>query len=1033
MTRSETIAAQLGALAVSGRFDPWLLLAGRDLAEAQALAEALSQICEEDTADPRCWNLRSGPRRELLAGLDNKAALNAALRQAPKPLPDDPFAAALRAMLTGKKLRELDRLAPDNAQVAARDAAVQFAQVCQAAPAQALGQANSQNQRAMLASRRAQSIAAVLPGRLYGRATPLRRIRSWADADRPDPPLLLVEGIGGIGKSALLAAAVRAWLRRGWQAIILDFDRSELARSTPLDFARELTRQLRTIWIANGSPAHRSAAEALVGIREQIASKIDQSNDQTELGVQYSYALSGVFEAMVQKIAPHVLAEPLLLVLDSFEVAGVVGQEAAATLLDLAKVLPVIAGMNGVRVLVGARECPLSESETATSPRSASAFFGPLSSRIRLGGLPPVEGGRFLSSLDRKQRFTDPAQATEAARALDGNPLALIVLERFARSRTQAEVDQALTDIKSDPGFRAQLAHSFLYRRILDRIGDKQIASLAHPGLVLREVTSDLIRLVLAGPCGLGELDQAEATTLLNKLAGEYWLVEREGTDRVRHRKELRRDMLPRLFDGPIATDTETDRKRKQALRSKVLKTCRAARDYYLHGPQQDDPAYPGWSAVAPADRRIEADYYAALAGAAPPHNWSQTDAARFVARLGEDFPTLPLPWTAAIKVLRGDPLESLTEAERLTLSGKLRATTTAAFVNAAIKQGDTRLAEQLASEAPSEGLDVLFSSGTAAPIDVATAEQLVAARFAAGDWSGAADAAATLFAAMQDDDAAQITLPSRDPRAAWWQLPLWQALLASAAVRGRLPKSPTNLPLAGMNDAAMLQLLGLLPTKELDGAYSQSLKNFVDSLRVALQAMRLPYQRQVEAYRLPATALRLLAPLPVAGRGWASWDKPDTAGILPPPLPSRPTLAQIEEAYANPQLEVMADSDTTAYTPAHWIALRGLSPELHAPLANLVNALPEPASLGLAERIASQALCWPLDLWFEGGGPPSELAKRRPWDSRMAHTLVLTADRAGLLRQLAAALPGTGGKGALQMLDWLDRRLIGMIDTSPK
>jgi hypothetical protein len=74
------------------------------------------------------------------------------------------------------------------------------------------------------------------------------------------------------------------------------------------------------------------------------------------------------------------------------------------------------------------------------------------------------------------------------------------VLERFARNRSAQEVDALIQDLENNPDFSAEFTQAFLYTHILERIDDEEVMHLAHPGLVLRLVTPDLIRLVLAKP-----------------------------------------------------------------------------------------------------------------------------------------------------------------------------------------------------------------------------------------------------------------------------------------------------------------------------------------------------------------------------------------------------------------------------------------------------------------------------------------------------------------------------------------------------
>src|SRR5207302_5892729 len=99
-------------------------------------------------------------------------------------------------------------------------------------------------------------------------------------------------------------------------------------------------------------------------------------------------------------------------------------------------------------------------------------------------------------------------------------------------------------------GLDEELRRAVLYDRFLSHIEDSRVQRLAHPGLVLRRVTADLVRLVLAGPCGLGEIDATTATELIEKLADEIWLVRRT-PDGLRHQPDVRRAMLRMMSEDP--------------------------------------------------------------------------------------------------------------------------------------------------------------------------------------------------------------------------------------------------------------------------------------------------------------------------------------------------------------------------------------------------------------------------------------------------------------------------------------------------
>jgi tetratricopeptide (TPR) repeat protein len=86
-----------------------------------------------------------------------------------------------------------------------------------------------------------------------------------------------------------------------------------------------------------------------------------------------------------------------------------------------------------------------------------------------------------------------------------------------------------------------------LYQRVLQRIPDEDLQKLAHPGLVVRRITENIIRKVLAVPCGLGKIDKRRAEELFSGLEKQVDLVIPEPDGALRHQQDIRRVMLKML------------------------------------------------------------------------------------------------------------------------------------------------------------------------------------------------------------------------------------------------------------------------------------------------------------------------------------------------------------------------------------------------------------------------------------------------------------------------------------------------------
>jgi len=98
-----------------------------------------------------------------------------------------------------------------------------------------------------------------------------------------------------------------------------------------------------------------------------------------------------------------------------------------------------------------------------------------------------------------------------------------------------------------------------LYHRILDHIHDPDVRRLAHPGLILRKITKELIEEVLSGPCGVDVTRPGKSRELFSELSKEIALVEEPESGVLIHRPDLRALTLRMLLEDekmlPVARE----------------------------------------------------------------------------------------------------------------------------------------------------------------------------------------------------------------------------------------------------------------------------------------------------------------------------------------------------------------------------------------------------------------------------------------------------------------------------------------------
>lgn len=87
-----------------------------------------------------------------------------------------------------------------------------------------------------------------------------------------------------------------------------------------------------------------------------------------------------------------------------------------------------------------------------------------------------------------------------------------------------------------------------IYRRVLNRITNSDVRKVAYPGLILRYITPNLLE-VLSPILGLAEMDIDQSNTLLSNLESYGWISYRLNDNEIWHRKDLRRIMVRMIME----------------------------------------------------------------------------------------------------------------------------------------------------------------------------------------------------------------------------------------------------------------------------------------------------------------------------------------------------------------------------------------------------------------------------------------------------------------------------------------------------
>lgn len=372
-----------------------------------------------------------------------------------------------------------------------------------------------------------QPMRSLVAAGFYGRETWLADLAAHIEDDHGRP--LVISGVGGVGKSTLLAKCVLDAVDRADDVMFayLNFDRGALEADRPARLLAEIVRQ-----VALQAPAIADRAGGVVAGLEELERLDQQSTGLSSQVVKRDLTRDlrsrgvGEFEALFAA-AGGLLREAcrgrLLLVLDTFE--EVQRQQ-----------------LSNIRILwdfVARLRDEVDVTRTIVSGRALDAGLqGDLEADVR--ELTELDEQAAMAMLtDQSGVVVSEELARRVIDLVSGNPLSLrLAIDVLRRS----ERDDALLDLSLQEG----QIQGQLYSRILSHIEDPEVRKLAHPGLVVRVITSNVIRHVLAGPCEIDVPDDAAAQRLFDALRAEATLVTSDGVA-LRHRADVRALMLPGL------------------------------------------------------------------------------------------------------------------------------------------------------------------------------------------------------------------------------------------------------------------------------------------------------------------------------------------------------------------------------------------------------------------------------------------------------------------------------------------------------
>jgi|GEM_PF-2431627 len=313
---------------------------------------------------------------------------------------------------------------------------------------------------------------------------------------------LMIYGPGGIGKSTLVGKFIleHALLpqSRRFPFAYLDFDQAHVKAAEPVTLLVEAARQIGIQY-----PDFRSNFES---VRSSWLAEISSRGEESaSTRSRHHEILEDRFiEDFLRLLKIAKLDDlPLLFVLDTFEEV----QRRSKTYVS-----EVFSFLERLQQALGSPRIVISGRSQVRDFKTQELCLSAFDELSAIGFLK----SRGISDLDARALFE----------RLGGSPLSLNLGATLWRMSTSDVSSVKTRNRWSFKKLSDETIQGALYRRILDHIEDEDIRRLASPGLIVRRITPNLIRHVLAGPCGIIVESDDKATDLFNRLANEVALVE---------------------------------------------------------------------------------------------------------------------------------------------------------------------------------------------------------------------------------------------------------------------------------------------------------------------------------------------------------------------------------------------------------------------------------------------------------------------------------------------------------------------------
>jgi len=510
--------------ALSGHFIPADLFSRRTKAkEKKEVLTALAAFCSITKTRVIKWQLNKQKRTEILQQLIAENRL-ISLLQGSLPVTNE-FGKMLRKLLNEQDHLDVDKLS--------QTSLLTLVNVLETLEEVSFPKPSLTELRGKIRTKKMLDEYTAISVDFIGRETELKSLHAFLEVDpnnmpnKVSEPAVILTGLGGVGKSTLIAKFVREVLDADAATVaILDFDRPGINIDDQPWIAEEILRQL-----SEQNPMLQEGQAAAIANIKQRDDRILQKSVTSD-----KFEGSSVSQQLLALVGEGIFAagkqnKPFLLVLDTLE--EITQKSASEQLFEwINTVVDMLSPVRVVIIFSGRLfDDQLKQFQRLSYVRKKT---------VEVNQFDTVIASHFL----RKQGLSDTLSDKIARSEL----LPLRPLELKLIARVLKDGDLSFGALKRELSKKSnkgqELFAGVIYRRVLMRIPDKDVRAIAYPGLILRYITPALVRHVLQPALGLKEMTMAEAEETVKKLAKFSWLTYKSGQDQVWHRKDLRRSML---------------------------------------------------------------------------------------------------------------------------------------------------------------------------------------------------------------------------------------------------------------------------------------------------------------------------------------------------------------------------------------------------------------------------------------------------------------------------------------------------------